>query len=257
MDHRLLAITACLLLLAACSSQSGGVQLGCSATNLCLGGRTCVNGTCVDPEAAGVCLPLPDNSQLPSNLPIVAITDRTVTTPAECSATLEAGADIDAVGLYRYMATAPCNAKNEAGHCLVAVGRVGSAQISGQTVCGLNSHDDPHAVEGPRDASGTGGWLTLNGRTVEFELAGCKDKAPGTVGIGQCDGLGDAVVPQTGDELDVYEVDSWYTDRSRLPRTCKCVSDDYQVDLRPARGVSTGGICAGLYRGTTSHIELP
>lgn len=250
-------VFACLLAFTGCSSttSSGSSQTACTSNSQCVGGDKCIAGVCVDAKLAGSCVPLASTTAFPQGLTSVDIADGQ--TPTNCANTVQPGADLDAVGLYRYFKDAPCAAGQAAGYCLVAVARAGSARVVGNPVCSVNEHDDPHQIEGPRDASTTnpdGGWFSLNGRTVEFELAGCKGHPLGELDIAHCDGRGDPVLPQPGDELDVFEVDSWYTDSGWRARTCKCVADDYQVQLRS--GADGFSICLGVFHGTTSHIRV-
>jgi hypothetical protein len=233
-------------LLAACNNTAAGQQAYCSDSNKCIAGRKCVNGFCQDADAIGSCSPLGD-AHISGSLPVLAIVDRAVLTVTDCNATAQPGADIDAVGLYR------------AGS-LIAVGRVGVAGAStvlytpASGACALNEHATSTTALGPRDAAGNVGFFSLNGGTLELQFAGCGN---GATTIEECDGKGAAVVPQSGDEIDVYEVDQWYSDTGRMPKTCKCEAEKYELDLRSALDVSSGQVCLGQYEGTTSHIRVP
>lgn len=236
------------LALAACTNTSGNQQASCSESNKCIAGRKCVNGFCQDPDAIGACTPLAADAVLSGSYPVLAITDRAVLTPSDCSATAQPGADIDAVGLYR-------------NGVLVAVGRV-QAPASSSTflytpasgACNLNEHASPTTATGPRDATGNVGFFSLNGGTLELQFAGCGN---GATSIEECDGKGEPVVPQSGDEIDVYEVDKWYSDTGRMPATCKCEGEKYELDLRTSLDVSVGQVCLGQYSGTTAQIRVP
>lgn len=147
------------------------------------------------------------------------------------------GSDIDAVGLYR-------------GGKLIAVGKVGSANFdtSKATTC-ADTKNDPKSAEGPLDghvyaSKPDTGYISLNGGSIELQFGACKT---GTK-ITDCDGAGDLVAVQSGDEIDVWEVDTSYKAGGTGPAAgnaydgCVCYADEYEVDIRTDKGVDAGSI---------------
>jgi hypothetical protein len=147
------------------------------------------------------------------------------------------GADIDAVALYR-------------GGVLIGVGKPTTANYdtSKASTCD-NKKNIVSSVEGPLDGhvyanSPDTGYLSLNGGSVELQFGKC---AAGT-DVLTCDGKGDLVAVQDGDEIDVYEVDTTYKASGGGPEKgnaydgCVCYADEYVVNLRTDKGVDVGSI---------------
>lgn len=147
------------------------------------------------------------------------------------------GADIDAVGLYR-------------GGKLIAVGKPGTAKYvsSAASTCDNKKNIETTAA-GPLDGhvfekTADTGYISLNGGSLEIQFGACKT---GTK-ISDCDGGGDIVEIMSGDEIDVWEVDTSYKTGSGTAADgnaydgCVCYADEYQVDARPSVGVDTGSI---------------
>ena len=162
------------------------------------------------------------------------------------------GADIDTVAVYR-------------DKKLIGVGKPKTADYAAGsgTDCDKNTHAKPVDVEactgplGDIDPEGvTTGYLSLGGGSVEFQIGGC---ANGEATIDKCDGKGDVVALQDGDEFEVYEVDKWYQDdKHKNPATtknyitgqCKCDSEPYTVYIRMTKGVDATGVKVGSFTGT-------
>ena len=120
------------------------------------------------------------------------------------------------------------------------------------------------SVEGPLDgkvvATGSdSGYLSLGGGSVEFQIGAC---TKGTT-VSDCDGAGAVVEIVSGDELDVYEVDTSYKKGGTGPQAgnaadiCVCYADEYLIDLRPTLGSDTGSKSLPDGKGTTTHIKVP
>ncbi len=147
------------------------------------------------------------------------------------------GADIDAVGLYR------------AGK-LIAVGKPGTASYvtSAASTC-TDTKNIPSTAEGPLNghvyaSNPDTGYISLNGGSLEIQFGAC---VTGTK-ITDCDGAGALTEVMSGDEIDVWEVDTSYKAGSGTAADgnaysgCVCYADEYEVDARPAVGVDTGSV---------------
>ena len=168
------------------------------------------------------------------------------------------GADIDVVAVYR-------------GKDLIGVGKPGTAdyQLPAKVdaTCSNpkkpNKHAKPadvEAVTGPLgdiDAENVStGYLSLGTGTLELQIGGCSN---GKATLEECDGKGDPVAFQDGDEIDVYEVDKWYLDNDNKATSkkyitlkgCVCASEPYTVFLRTAKGLDTGSVEVGSHTGTS------
>ena len=147
------------------------------------------------------------------------------------------GADIDAIGLIR-------------GGKLIAVGKPGTANYAASTVSTCtNKKNIASTVEGALNghvyaAMPDDGYLSLNGGSVELQLGACKT---GTT-ITTCDGAGDVVRVQSGDDIVLYEVDTSYKAGSSSPAAgnaydgCICYADEYELDVRLSVGVDAGSV---------------
>ncbi len=158
----------------------------------------------------------------------------------ECSGT-GPGADLDFVAVYRAGA-------------LIGVGKPGTANYAPGTGtgCAANEHNaagDVQSLCGPfgdldlKDL--TSGYLSLGGGDVEVQLGACKNASTcvgwdATACPDPCDGLGDVVELQDGDEIDVWEIDQKY--KTDLNLTCKCDSEAFEAMIRTAPGVDAGSI---------------
>ena len=232
-------LAALTLILVACNDETVAAQTLCGD-----GGQTCV-----DQDALGSCHLLAPGASAPHGLRVLAIVDPSVPTPAECSATAQPGPDIDAVGLYR---TGADNTKRLIGVARPAAESVTFAAAS--SACPLNEHASPSAASGRLDGANNGGFFSLNGGTLELKFGAC---SPDQKDMLSCDGKGETLTLQSGDEIDVYEIDQWYADTGHMPQTCSCVAEYYELNLRGDFGGKDGQVCLGRYKGTTSHIRVP
>ena len=170
-------------------------------------------------------------------------------TEPDCKKTTGPGPDIDMVAAWR-------------GAVLLGVGKVGSCAYSAGTTpaCPDNKHaekDDIAAACGPfgdldfKDIST--GYLSLGGGSVELSIGACTTS---TDDIEKCDGAGEVVELQAGDEIDVYEVDQWYlgktpeNKKAYITGACKCIPETYEVWVRPTAGDDTGSADLGQKTGT-------
>lgn len=160
------------------------------------------------------------------------------------------GMDFDAIGAWR-------------GNTFLGVGRVGSANIATSgSKCPDNDKNIPSSAEGPvngkvfADKPDTG-YVSLNGGSLELEIGACTNGASTAF---DCDGKGALVALKSGDELDIYEVDTTYKPGSGSDRDgfaysgCACYADEFTVNLRTAKGVDFGSVflpSTGFYKGTT------
>ena len=160
------------------------------------------------------------------------------------------GADIDTVAVYR-------------GGKLIGVGKPTTPDYAagGAKDCDKNGHAKAADVEAcagplgdinPKEIST--GYLSLGGGSVELQIGGC---ANGKETLHECDGKGDAVAIKDGDEIDVYEVDTWYKEHENpvtkakyITGTCKCDPEPYTVYIRMAKGVDSTGVMVGSHTGT-------
>ncbi len=185
------------------------------------------------------------------------------------------GTDLDAVGLYR------------AGK-LIAVGATGTAAYTapvtplkdkaGTSCVAGDGKNSAASAEGPLDAhvyasKSDTGYISLNNGSLEIQFAACKT---GTK-ITDCDGAGALVEIQSGDEIDVWEVDAAYKSGSSTPadgnaygnftdapgtaNSCACYADEYQLDLRPTMGSEAGSVyvpaSATDYNKGSKTIKVP
>jgi len=147
------------------------------------------------------------------------------------------GSDIDAVALYR-------------NNVLIAVGKPTSANYdtSKASTCD-NKKNIASTVEGPLNghvyaSQPDTGYLSLNGGSVEIQFGKC---GAGT-DVLTCDGSGELVAVEDGDEIDVYEVDTTYKASGGGPEKgnaydgCVCYADEYVVNLRTEKGLDAGSI---------------
>lgn len=148
------------------------------------------------------------------------------------------GTDLDCVGLYR-------------GGKLIAVGMPGTATYtSAQVNSCANTHNASTSAEGPLDGYMTAdnakdsGYISLNGGALEIQFGACKTG----IHITNCDGRGDLVAIESGDEIDVWEVDRNYLTASGTGADghawdgCACYADEYEVDLRPTAHSGAGAV---------------
>jgi hypothetical protein len=170
----------------------------------------------------------------------VVVTDKTK--ESDCKKTTAPGAEIDAIAVYR---------KDQ----LIGVVAVGSAVVIGtlQPTCGNNAFANASTVEGPIDGSESKGVFALNGGGVEVAFGGC---SACTAHVADCDGKGDPVALQPGDELDVYELDTWHVGKLATAGKCTCTSDPYEVKTRRKAGSDDGAFVLGTFTGTVSHIKV-
>jgi hypothetical protein len=171
----------------------------------------------------------------------VVLTDKTK--ESDCKKTTAPGAEIDAIAVYR---------KDQ----LIGVVAVGSAVVIGtlQPTCGNNAFANASAVEGPVDGSEAKGVFALNGAGVEVAFAGC---SACTAHVADCDGKGDPIALQPGDELDVYELDDWHVKvKLATAGKCSCSRDPYEVKVRRKAGSDEGAYVLGTFTGTTSQIKV-
>ncbi len=238
-------------LLVACSNTSAS-QAVCSDSLPCIAGQSCYAGYCQADSEVKLCKPLYGDAHLAPGATWLAITDRAPLDTATCAATVQPGADIDAVGLYRPDSNGVLR--------LIAVGHPGSASWLAPAVatphCTTNTYADPATATGPRDQSGDAkNFMSLNGGTLLLQLGLCSQ--PTQTEITTCDGAGAVVALQSGDELDIYEIDDYYVAMGRMPATCACPPEDFQVSVQQDPSSTDDPVCLGLYTGTTSHIHVP
>ncbi len=185
-----------------------------------------------------------DVAPTPKTWSWVAIYDDTKT----CAGT-GPGADIDAVALYR---------KGK----LLGVGRPGSVQYVPPPLesCKLNGHNkefDQAACAGPLGdidpVELAHGYLSLGGGWMAMQIGAC---AGAGKSLHDCDGLGEAIILQSGDEIDVYEVDTWYlntknpkTGKPYITAQCKCDPEPYTVYVRKS-ATSGDQVEVGSHTGT-------
>ena len=147
------------------------------------------------------------------------------------------GTDLDAVMLYR-------------GQKLIGAGKVGSATYAPAepvSTC-ANTKNNAANAEGPVNgkvfaSNPDTGYISLNGGSVELQFGAC---STATEDVTKCDGAGAVIDIQEGDELDFYEVDTYYKPGSKTAMdgfaydSCVCYQDQYQVKLYAAVGTGTG-----------------
>lgn len=233
-----------MMLAAACSSSTGedGGESDGAATDV---GATDAGGSAdtTASQDAGAVDP-------PASYTWVVIFDDTKT----CTGT-GPGADIDAIAVYR-------------GGKLIGVGKPGTADYAKSAVagCETNGHAKAADVEActgplgdidPKEIST--GYLSLGAGSVQLQVGGC---ANGDTDVHKCDGKGDAIKFQDGDEIDVYEVDKYYqetenplTKAKYITGQCKCDSEPYTIILRKAKGGTPEDLEVGSVTGTA--IENP
>jgi hypothetical protein len=263
-----------LVLSLACSSGADGEQAYCSAQIPCAGSLACdlAHGRCVPADQLVDCATHGADDVLAPGLAWVVVSDRSLARLADCAHTRQPGVDLDAVLLYRtctdqFPSDVPRCACAEVGgpgkRCVMAVGKPGTAVLlppDDQVLCESNDFNDVGQATGGVDATGNGpggqvsGFVSLNGGSVAMQLGACSPASDPS----RCDGLGPPVVPVVGDEMDVYEVDGWYSDpaTAKFPTTCKCVAEPYRVALRLAADVTASEACLGRFTGTTSRIRV-
>lgn len=148
------------------------------------------------------------------------------------------GMDLDCVGLYR-------------ADKLIAVGKPGTGTYlpTLPTVCG-NPHDVTASADGPLDGfayadnAQDSGYISLNGGAIELQFGACQTGS----NITNCDGKGDPVLIESGDQIDVWEVDRNYLTGSGTGAdghawdSCTCYAGEYTVELRPKVGDGTGAV---------------
>lgn len=148
------------------------------------------------------------------------------------------GTDLDAVGLYR-------------GGVLIAVGKPGTTVYTAPATapeCPAGEGKNLAAsAAGPLDghvyaSKPDTGYISLAGGSLEIQFGAC---AAGKK-ITECDGTGALTDVESGDEIDIWEVDTSYKAAASTPAAgnaydgCVCYSDEYQVGLRPTVGSETG-----------------
>ena len=163
------------------------------------------------------------------------------------------GTDLDAIALYRKIGDKST---------LMGVGRVGSAvyDTSAASTCD-NKKNDKTSAEGPvngfvYEKDPDKGYISLNGGSIELEFGAC---GAGQTDVKTCDGKGDKVAIENGDEIDIYEVDLTYKADGDGPGKgnaydgCVCYADQYKVKIRTKMGVDAGSIYLGAADGSTTY----
>lgn len=189
-------------------------------------------------------------------------------TNSDCK-TNSVGADIDVIAVYR-------------GGQLIGVGKPGTVKflpgakplcatwgVSGQCSYGTIAaicHNDPQDVAGGlntkmyADATPDTGYFGLGSGTVEVQIGGC---TVSTDKVSQCDGNGPVVTLQSGDEVDVYEVDATYQKGGggeaagiapdKCPNVCK--PEAYEVWV--SKQTDKVDVSLGVFSGSKSYIKVP
>ncbi|MCO4762352.1 MAG: hypothetical protein KC502_12655 [Myxococcales bacterium] len=233
-----------MLLTSACSATVGteGDEDGTSGGDA----TTTEDGTGSDAGTTGDAGTATDAGSTPTGFMSVVIYDKY--TEPDCKKTTSPGPDIDMVAVWR-------------SGKLIGVGKPGSCDYSAGTnpACPDNKHAAAKDIEaacgpfGDIDAVNVStGYLGLGGGSLELSIGACSSE---TTDIEKCDGKGDAVAVQSGDEIDVYEVDQWYlgnndAKKKYITGSCKCIPETYEVWLRTKTGVDTGSVEVGQKTGT-------
>ncbi len=146
------------------------------------------------------------------------------------------GLDFDCAGLYR-------------GGKLIAVVNSAVYLPASATGC-VDLHTAATAAEGPldghvfQDSSQDSGYISLNGGALQLTFGGCNSGSS----ILDCDGQGITMPVQSGDEIDVWEVDSNYLLNSDTAADgnawsgCTCYADEFELNLWPAPGDGSGAV---------------
>ena len=190
----------------------------------------------------------------------IVIYDGSKTKPATCSGT-GPGADIDFVAVYR-------------GGKLLGVGKKGTATYKAGTTtgCDKNEHNDAKAVEGIsggfgdlcrkggkdvecKDSDLSEGYLSLGGGSVELRFGKCQNADAKTTENKECDGSGDVITLQAGDEIDVHEIGAQY--KTKYSMKCVCADEGYEVDIRAKVGVDTGSKFLDGAPGGSKTFKVP
>jgi len=180
------------------------------------------------------------------------VVDGSPYTEPSCTETSSAGADLDVVALYR-------------GGKLVGVGKPGTAKEfkAAQPACADKVRGTIADITGPlttkmyADKTPDTGYYSLSNNRVYVQIGACTQS---TDDIKVCDGAGAVIEFQTGDEIDVYEVDTTYkkgggTSASGIaPDNCKCIAEDYYVGI--AMDQDTEPTKVGDFKGSKSAIKI-
>ncbi len=186
-----------------------------------------------------------DTTVVPVTYKSVVIWDKSQDPSLATSCGKSPGTDLDAIGLYR-------------NNVLIGVGKPGTAVFvpAPAAACVADTgKDSASSAEGPLDAhvyakTPDKGYISLAGGSLELQFGAC---ATGST-ITDCDGKGALVDVQSGDQLDVYEVDNTYWPTANggagpeagnayynsATDKCACYADEYQVDFRTTLGSEAG-----------------
>lgn len=173
-------------------------------------------------------------------------------TEPDCGATSSPGADLDVIALYR-------------GGKLIGVGKPGTAKefAAAQPACAGKKRGTIADITGPlttkmySDATPDTGYYSLSNNRVYVQIGACTQS---TEDIKVCDGAGEAIELQAGDEIDIYEVDGTYkknggTSASGIaPDNCVCLAEDYWVGV--AVDQDTEPVELGTFKGSKSAIPV-
>lgn len=191
----------------------------------------------------------------------IVIYDGSKAKPATCSGT-GPGADIDFVAVWR-------------GGKLLGVGKKGTATYKAGTAtgCDKNEHNDAKAVEGItggfgdicrkdgkdvsdcKDSDLSEGYLSLGGGSVELQFGKCQKADATKPDAAECDGSGDLIKLEPGDELDVHEIGANY--KTKYGMKCVCADEGYEVDVRTGVGVDTGSKFLDGAPGGSKTFKIP
>lgn len=207
-----------------------------------------------------------DAGPAPLTYESVVIYDGSKAKPTLCAGT-GPGADIDFIAVYR-------NKK------LIGVGKVGSAKFSaglGDCIkddnCKKNEHNDANAaaavtggfgdictkkgkaVTDCKDSDLSEGYLSLGCGSVELQVGACQKAAPASTDSAECDGSGELIELQAGDEIDVHEIGANY--KSKYGMSCTCADEGFEVDVRATTGSETGSKVLGGANGGSKTFTVP
>ena len=190
----------------------------------------------------------------------IVIYDGSKTKPATCSGT-GPGADIDFVAVWR-------------GGKLLGVGKKGTTTYKPGTTtgCDKNEHADAKAVDGMtggfgdlcrkggkdvdcKDSDLSEGYLSLGGGSVELRFGKCQKADAAKPDNSECDGTGDLITLQPGDEIDVHEIGATY--QTKYNMKCVCADEGYEVDIRAKVGVDTGSKFLDGAPGGSKTFKVP
>jgi hypothetical protein len=191
----------------------------------------------------------------------VVIYDGSKTTPATCKGT-GPGADLDFVAVYR-------------NKLLIGVAKKGTTdyKAGSDAECKKNEHNDAAAIDGVTGGFGdicakggkkvddcknsdlSQGYLSLGGGSVELQFGACQKADAAKPDNDQCDGSGDLLVLQAGDEIDVHEIGEEY--KSKYGMKCVCANEGYEVDVRVTKGADAGSKFLSGAPGGSKTFTIP